>query len=371
MGNLDFATKKTLDDPALLISKDVPAHDSSDVTVVGKPLSSLRSHSCNSQVCVTEAEGTKNLEDETTRQETAAGATTQVDVNSKIVQFLWWMKKQGYKESTILSRDSRLKRLLKLGANLSDPESIKEIIASEPNWSESRKQAMVITFDLYAKWSGITWEKPNYKPPRKLPFIPLEHEIDDLTAGCNKYVATFLQLAKETGARAGEIYSLQWTNVGLENRTVRITAEKGSNPRILKISMKLIGMLSTFPKETQNIFSHYNSLKSLRRCFDRYRKRTAHKYGNSRILNITLHTLRHWKATTEYHKTKDILHVMQLLGHRNIQNTLVYTQLMETQDNEEFVCKIAKTPNEIQELIENGFEYIYDLDNQRFFRKRK
>lgn len=130
-------------------------------------------------------------------------------------------------------------------------------------------------------------------------------------------------------------------------------------------------MLSAFPKETPGIFNHYNSLKSLRRCFDRYRQRTAHKYGNPRILNITLHTLRHWKATTEYHKTKDILHVMQLLGHRNIQNTLVYTQLLKTQNEDEFICKVAKTPKDIQELIENGFEYICDLDSQRFFRKRK
>jgi len=31
----------------------------------------------------------------------------------------------------------------------------------------------------------------------------------------------------------------------------------------------------------------------------------------------------------EYHKTKDILHVMQMLGHKNIMNTLKYTQLID------------------------------------------
>jgi hypothetical protein len=44
---------------------------------------------------------------------------------------------------------------------------------------------------------------------------------------------------------------------------------------------------------------------------------------------------------------------------------------METQIDDEFVCKVARTPNEIQELVENGFEYVCDLDSQRFFRKRK
>ncbi|MEM2351985.1 MAG: hypothetical protein QXT26_06220 [Thermoproteota archaeon] len=50
---------------------------------------------------------------------------------------------------------------------------------------------MVYTYDLWAKWVGIKWERPFYKPPRKLPFIPLKREIDDLIASCNKYIATF------------------------------------------------------------------------------------------------------------------------------------------------------------------------------------
>jgi len=32
---------------------------------------------------------------------------------------------------------------------------------------------------------------------------------------------------------------------------------------------------------------------------------------------------------------------------------------------------VAKAPNEVQELIENGFEYICDMDDLKFFRKRK
>jgi site-specific recombinase XerD len=36
----------------------------------------------------------------------------------------------------------------------------------------------------------------------------------------------------------------------------------------------------------------------------------------------------------EYHKTKDILHVTQMLGHRNIKNTLIYTQLINNDEDE-------------------------------------
>lgn len=69
-----------------------------------------------------------------------------------------------------------------------------------------RKDAVVRTYDVFAKWLGIEWEKPEYKPPRKPLFIPLECEIDDLIAGCPKY-SSFLQIANETGARAGEIFN--------------------------------------------------------------------------------------------------------------------------------------------------------------------
>jgi len=64
-------------------------------------------------------------------------------------------------------------------------------------------------------------------------------------------------------------------------------------------------------------------------CLIRLRNRVAEKLKNPRIRRIHFHTFRHWKATTEYHKTRDILHVMKLLGHRNIQTTLIYTQLID------------------------------------------
>ena len=73
----------------------------------------------------------------------------------------------------------------------------------------------------------------------------------------------------------------------------------------------------------------------------------------------------------EYYKTKDILHVMRVLGHRNIKNTLLYTQLIKFKENDEFVCKVARKPEEIQELIEVGFEFVLEKDGLAYFRKRK
>lgn len=72
----------------------------------------------------------------------------------------------------------------------------------------------------------------------------------------------------------------------------------------------------------------------------------------------------------EYARTKDILHVMQILRHKNIQNTLLYTQLIVF-ENDEYHSAIAKSTTEAQKLIEVGFEYVCSYDNVMLFRTRK
>jgi hypothetical protein len=64
---------------------------------------------------------------------------------------------------------------------------------------------------------------------------------------------------------------------------------------------------------------------------------------------------------------------MLQLGHRNIQNTLLYVQLEDTlfQGESEYISKIAKTEQEICTLIEAGFEYVTEFQGSKIFKKRK
>ena len=57
--------------------------------------------------------------------------------------------------------------------------------------------------------------------------------------------------------------------------------------------------------------------------------------------------------------------------HRNIKNTLLYTQLVKTQSEDEYVCRVAKTVEQAAELIEAGFEYVCEINGAKLFRKRK
>jgi len=76
----------------------------------------------------------------------------------------------------------------------------------------------------------------------------------------------------------------------------------------------------------------------------------------------------------EYHKTRDILRVKEMLGHRDIDNTMLYVQVEKTlfeDDNDEFIVKTAKDPVEIKSLLKVGFQYVCEKDGLMFFRKRK
>lgn len=76
------------------------------------------------------------------------------------------------------------------------------------------------------------------------------------------------------------------------------------------------------------------------------------------------------KQIMEYHRTKDILHVKQLLGHRCLESTLLYTQLVSF-EGDDYHVKTAKTVDDACELAKCGFEYFTAIDGIQIFRKRK
>jgi len=358
-----------LKDSSFTFGEDVGSHT---FTITGKDINSLLHNNRERRVGASAREAKNLAEVESRTMKWAAGATlkpSEAEVKGKIIEYLWYLKKQGYAESTVDTYVRILKTLYLRGANIYDPESVKKVIALQ-DWSKGRKWNVVKAYTLFLKMHGLTWDKPRYKPVEKLPFIPTEREIDEIIAGCSQQLATFLQVAKETGARRGEIFSLKWTDVDLVNRTIRITPEKGGEPRIFRISEKLAVMLSRLPKTSNRVWKH-KSAKNLERQFRRERKRLAHKIGNLRILQIHFHTLRHWKATIEYARTKDILYVQKLLGHRSLKTTLRYTQLVNLPHREEYICKAAKTVKEAKELIEAGFEYVTEMNGVKLFKKLK
>jgi len=306
---------------------------------------------------------------ETQQNAQREGTAQLTDKTGKIVEFLWNLSQNGVKGNTLGSYSAVLRKLAK-NTDLTQ-EAVKEFLAKTQEWNEATKQMVVIVYGSFLKFNSLTWQPPRYKPVDNAPYIPTELEIDQLISGSGRVLATFLQFLKETGARSGEAARLRWRDVDSERKIATITPEKGSRARILPISQKLIDMLNCQPKKTEKIFATAYSLKS---NFYKTRKSIAFKLQNPRLKEIGLHTFRHWKATMEYHKTRDILHVQQLLGHRDLRNTLIYINLEKAifqNADEEYHVKVAENLQEACKLLEVGFEYVTDLNGVKLFRKRK
>jgi integrase/recombinase XerD len=313
----------------------------------------------------------KNLVKVETRQNQVAGATKRTEeIQGKIIEYAWKAKKLGLAETTIKQRIYRLRLLVKKGADLLNSDSITTILALS-NWTESNKRSFIVTYKSFAKVFNIEWIPPITRVQQKLPFIPTEEEIDQLIAGCGKRTATFLQVLKNTGARGCEASKIKWIDVDKESSTIKINyPAKGSLPRIIKVTPKTIAMINALPKTREAVFNP--NVATIRKSFMKQRKRIAMKLQNPRLKQIHFHTLRHWKATIEYHRTKDILYVKRLLGHKQLKNTEIYTHLIEFKNDDWHVAH-AKDLDEEDKLIEAGFEYVRysDKDEVAIYRKRK
>jgi len=199
-----------------------------------------------------------------------------------IIDFAWQLKKNGLSDVTIRNYSKSLETLVKRGANLFEPESIEATITSQ-TWTNSTKALVIASYKKFAVLYNIRWTPPKCEVIRKLPFIPLEKDIDELIASCGKKLSTVLQLLKETGMRIGEALRLDWNDVDFEKRTIVLNnPEKHGNPRMFKISEKLIAMLNRLPKDNDNVFGG-SSWRIMFNNFNAQRKRSAKKLGNPRL----------------------------------------------------------------------------------------
>ena len=262
--------------------------------------------------------------------------------------------------------------MLNNNVNLNNPEEVKLFIAKRKTWSNGHKTIAVYAYDNYAKMKGITWTIPQYRRQESIPFIPTEKELNALIHGTAKKMSIALQTLKETGFRIGELWKCKWTDLDEERQTLKCRAEKNSKPREIRISAKLISRLNTLPRNNEYIFGN-TRLSGFRWSFDKQKTALAKKLNNPRLKQIHFHTFRHYYATKLYHETKNILEVQSKLGHKRLDSTMVYTHLVEfDEESQNYHHAIARNEQEAGELIDNGWTYVLTTPNGiMMFRKRK
>jgi integrase len=217
------------------------------------------------------------------------------DVRGNMVKFSFQMQKDGLSSRSIETYTDSLHRLMKNGADLEDPENVKEVLMKLEN--SSTKAITKTAYSQFLKFLDLSWKPPKVHVEEKLPFIPLESEIDQLIAGCGKTTSLILQLLKESGMRIGEAVRLKWIDLNTENSTVVLNKpEKHCRSRIFRLSSKLMGMFQAYPKKSEKIFT--SSAATREAIFRSQRFSLAEKLGNPRLRQITFHIIRHWKGTT-------------------------------------------------------------------------
>jgi len=314
--------------------------------------------------------------DPTSEIKTVAGMekTTEADLKGKLLQFEFYCKKEGLEEITAKTFVTAIRSISKYTQLISEPESAKEAL-SKMTVSENTKFLYSCAYTRFLDFLGKTWKPPKYDFVEKLPeFLPTEIELDQLIAGCGRRTSALLQLIKETGMRLGECLRLTWICINVDKRIITLThAEKRSSPRVFNVSTTLIGMLNSLPKESEKVFGKMNK-SSATTCLINQRKRIANRLNNPRIAKIHYHLIRHWYATLLYHKTHDIHHVAQMLGHKHTMTTEIYINMEKMAFNatyNEYNVKIASSIEEACQLLEVGFEYVTEIDGKKLFRQRK
>lgn len=131
-----------------------------------------------------------------------------------------------------------------------------------------------------------------------------------------------LWIGLKTGARAQEILNLRVIDVSSYEQTLFIRGLKGSNDREIPIPKDLFRQLET----------HIRALNGRNLIFDISYQRLYQIWDLYRPCHKSFHSLRHTFAIQLYKKTRDLRLVQVALGHRNINNTMVYADYVYSKE---------------------------------------
>jgi len=167
------------------------------------------------------------------------------------------------------------------------------------------------------------------KKPSQIPAVLSTREVEVLLKSFSnlKHKAIFT-LMYSAGSRVGELLSLKIKDIDSDRMQIRISQGKGQKDRYSILSEKVLPLLRDYVKEYQTkeyLFEGQNggpysasSIQALMR---------KHKLICKITKKATPHTLRHSFATHLLDNGTDIRFIQELLGHKHISTTQIYTHV--------------------------------------------
>lgn len=138
--------------------------------------------------------------------------------------------------------------------------------------------------------------------------------------------AIMLELLLYTGARCSEVLNIQRSDINIGEGTVLIRGLKRSKDREIPLPQALVKKLKAYLKSDNQVSETRPFPISARRFRQIWSKLMPHLKGSDGRQGKGLHSLRHTMGIELFKKHRDIRLVQVVLGHRNINNTLVYSE---------------------------------------------
>ncbi len=183
-------------------------------------------------------------------------------------------------------------------------------------------------FTKAEEW-GMALSNPvrHFRPLRvnnkRLRYLSKE-EIEILLEVSDEILRPILVTAIHTGLRRGELFSLQWEDLDLQNGVVLVVDTKNGERREVPMSDTLRETLRRLPRrlDTPYVFPGRdgNELRNIRWRFERVLKKAG-------IEGFVFHDIRHTFASHLVMAGADLVTVKELLGHKSMQMTLRYAHL--------------------------------------------
>lgn len=180
------------------------------------------------------------------------------------------------------------------------------------NFAVSRGYANPLPFKI---------EKLPYKSP--LPQIPSIPDIEAFIRAISDPVKkVMVRLMYESGLRWKECRAVRWENINWDARQIMLADTKGGEPRFVGLPESVVGVLSPTRKDMGFVFVNPRTgapFRSVKTLFMLASKRAG-------IKRLRPHLLRHAFGTYGLEAVGDLRTIQQLLGHKDLKSTLIYTQ---------------------------------------------
>lgn len=247
---------------------------------------------------------------------------------------------ENYSEQTIKSYLSALKLFLnyieKLSVNKITEKDIRNYLFY---CKDQRKYAFstmrqVISSIRYLYKNVLRQQIPasldlTLRKPVSLPIVLSKNEITQIMQVTNNLKhKTILLLIYSAGLRLGELLNLKLEDLNSESMKIHIQQGKGKKDRYVMLSENVLKIVRKYykkykPKEyiIEGQKGGKYSPKSVQSIFKSALKKTSIKKKAS------VHTLRHSFATHLLDDGTDIRYIQELLGHKRLETTQIYTHV--------------------------------------------